>query len=190
MTNVNVIRKGLVFKTAQDLLLPNNKTTTLEIKTQLRLTNPEYYWDQSFVSTCMDEFSATGVFNYVNMGSYRTYSDPKKSVKNPTKNVTTKTVTVKVSVKPSKTSKVSKTKALDLMQNSKGKFFTVTFNKKGDGTVRTLNCQYMAGQKITGNIIKVKEASLLLKKDPNPMRSFDLNTLKKLSISGQVYNIK
>lgn len=182
------IRKGLVLKTAQRLLKPNNTVTTLEIKNDLRLSNKAIKWNQDFISEAMDSFSGMGIFNYVSNGTYRTYSDPTRPVTKAIVSVPAKVVTKT----PTRSRKggISTKDALKLMQESKGRFFTVTFDKKSTGSERILNCQYISGQKITGNLVKVKEASLLLKKDPNPVRSFDLNTLKKVSISGKVFNVK
>lgn len=202
--NVDTVRKGHVLRTAQRLLQPNNSVTTLEIKTALRKEQPGFYWDRDFISTTMDEFAQLGVFKYTFNGTFRTYFDPvrpmqTKAVKTqpapaatpaPKKAKASKAAKTAKIDKWSTSSRISKSKALNMMQNNKGHFFSVQFQKKGDGTLRVMNCQYLPGQSVTLGVVKVKEAALVRAKDPNPIRSFDLNTVKKISIAGKVYNVK
>lgn len=200
-TTTDIIRKGLILKTAQTLLKPNNAVTTLEIKTDLRKNHPGYYWDQAFVSQCMNEYSIKGIFNYNDNGTYRTYFDPARPCANTTPTAAPQTIPAKSpkkakaakSAKKDKwatSAKISKSKALAMMQNNKGHFFSVQFTKKGDGTLRTMNCQYLPGQTVNLGVVKVKEACLVRSKDANPVRSFDMSTLKKVSIGGQVYSVR
>ena len=73
--------------------------------------------------------------------------------------------------------------------NSKGHFFSVMFKKKTDKTTRNISCQYVVGQKRSGNIIKVKESGLL-KKGLNPIRSFDYTTIQELRMNKTTYSVK
>lgn len=93
----------------------------------------------------------------------------------------------KVKKATSPKTRISRHKALELMQNSKGKFFTVTFDKKPDkitGKVdeRTINAQYMDYDSL--GYVVVKD---LVKKAP---RNVNLQTIKSLRINGQSYKIQ
>lgn len=80
--------------------------------------------------------------------------------------------------------KTNKTTAVQLIQNSKGKFFTVTFVKK-NGTTRTINGNYKQP------------------KNPNPLgylnvysmsdkgyRNINPTTIKSVSINNTTYTVK
>lgn len=197
--NVDSTRKGLVLVVAQELLKPSNKVTNLEIKNELRKKHSGYYWDQAFVSSTMDEYSTSGVFKYMDNGTFRTYFDPKrkmptsKVVKAPAKVVAMKpTKTVKKVQSKDKwttTSSISRKKAIDYMQNNKGHFFSAMFTKK-DGSDRVINCRYLSGQDLNLGYVKVKETCLVRANDANPIRQINMQTLKKLAIGGNVYKIK
>ena len=64
------------------------------------------------------------------------------------------------------------------------------FTKKDGNSLRTMNCQFLPNQKITLGVVKVKEMALVMKKNPNPIRSFDIDTVTKVSINGEVYSIR
>ena len=87
--------------------------------------------------------------------------------------------------------KISKTAALELIRNSKGRFFTVTFTKS-NGQKRTINCQYMSGQKETGlGIVKVKETKLLKSERVDEwVKSFKIDRLEEVKINKTHYQIK
>jgi hypothetical protein len=166
-TSMTQVQKA-VLDTANALLKANNTVTTLEVKTKLRKDFPEYYWTQEIVSSYMSFLSQEGHFNWTDNGTYRIYSSTSAKVY-PTVNkvalpkaTKTKTVTkalgkakaiktVPVAI-PNKAadSKISRKKALELMQNNKGRFFTATFIKKDKngkaGEERTINCQYIKDQ--------------------------------------------
>jgi hypothetical protein len=91
---------------------------------------------------------------------------------------------------PKGTKAISKKKALDLIQNNKGRFFTATFVKKTDGSVRVMNAQYLPGQTISGDTVKVKDAALCRSNPGNCIRSFDLSTVHQIKIGGNLYKIK
>lgn len=187
---------ALVLNCAQKLMMPNNSCSTLEIKMELRRTHPIYYWTQQIVSDIMNDLSKSGTFKYKDNGTFRTYFTENKntSVGKSTKTVVKKsTVSTKAVTKsPTKSydSTISKKKALELIRNNKGRFFTVVFTKKEDGSTRTMNCQYLTNQKISNEFIKVKEMSLVIKKDNNPIRQFATSTLKSLNIGKVNYKIK
>ncbi len=84
------------------------------------------------------------------------------------------------------TNTISKTKAVSLIEASKGKFFTATFVKK-DGTERTINCQYLSTTSL--GYLKVNELSKL-KAGENPTRNLNSQTIKSLKIGGEFYKVK
>lgn len=193
-TNTDAVRKGLVLACAQTLLSPNNTVTTLEIKTQLRKTQPAYHWTQAVVSAIMDDFSANKVFTYTDNGTYRTYSDPSRvsMTKSPRVRASKKTTVTKKAVNASPkqkyTSTITRAQALKMMANNKGHFFTATFVKT-DGTTRVMNCQYLSGQVLDKTSVKVRESSLLKQGDA-AIRQITLDRLKSLKIAGNTYGIK
>lgn len=191
----------LVFTVAEDLLKATNKLTTLELKLELRKLHPQFYWTQQVVSTKMDKLANLGVFTYKDNGTYRIYSSPAvRKVRMPKKAVCPKptaTMTGKTMVTPGKTMVVkatqgfiSREKALSLMENNKGHFFTAVFSK-ADGTLRTMNCQYLKGQVPSKlGYLKVNEVSRLKAKESDTIRQINMQTLKELSIAGGTYKIK
>lgn len=188
----------LVFNTANKLLKPNNTITTLEIKLQLIKDYPQTKWVQNFVHDTMDYFYRQGLFVIVDdNGTYRTYSDPNynpvfvDAVATPvdqialgngyTKSIDTSTDgTSNSSVSTVKTT-IDKNKALNLMQNNRGHYFTAFVNE--NGTVSVLNCQYIKNQQDFNfpNSVVVK----LRKKSVDTMKTFNLNELIELSINKQ-----
>lgn len=212
-TGVDALRKALVLQCAQTMCKANNTITTLEIKDELRKTQPAYNWRQHLhngvpgVSEIMAEFVNSGVFNVTaDNGTYRTYS--LVGYTKPTKTRSHKTTARVVSVKVKSTKKATKKakststtnwtpnstitrkSALNLMRNNKGHFFSVLFEKQEDGSLRTMNCQYLPGQTPSDTYVKVKEASLVRAGDPNPIRQFRLDSVKLLSIAKNTYKIR
>jgi hypothetical protein len=91
-------------------------------------------------------------------------------------------------VKTPKAKKISVTKALELMKNNKGRFFTSVFTNKA-GETRVINGQYLSGQNPSElGYVKVREASKLKAKE-NSVRNVNLQTLSELKISGVIYKI-
>jgi len=84
--------------------------------------------------------------------------------------------------------RISHAKALELMENNKGHYFTAVFIKK-DQTERTMNCKLMANQ-VPDRLgyIKVKEA-VLLRQGKNAIRNVNLQTLKALQIGKKSYRV-
>lgn len=67
-------KEAALLKAANELLVANNTLTTLELKLKLRKDAPEYYWDQTIVSSMMASFAQQNKFTYVDAGTYRVYS--------------------------------------------------------------------------------------------------------------------
>ena len=166
---------NLILATATALLKPNNTVTTLEIKNKLRNDYPEERWFQDDVSDVMDQAANEGGFTFVNepKGAYRIYSEVRAKA-------------TKTSVR---STRISKTKAVELMSKAGGKFFTVVYTKK-DGTERTMNCRYKGDAKVTPlGYLKVIDVAKHRKNPADSYRQINLQTLKSLSISGVTYKI-
>jgi hypothetical protein len=89
------------------------------------------------------------------------------------------------------TPRISRTRALHLMQNSKGHFITVEFVKK-DGQLRKLTGQYIKDVQPTlglGNIT-LKEAIKAKLTPKDSLRQFNINSLKSLKTGGILYKIR
>lgn len=195
--------KQTVLSVAQSLLKANNTVTTLEVKLEGRKQEPLLYWTQQAVSTVMDELAQDGILTYTDNGSYRIYSDPASQPSTPpiAQPLSTSGTTAPRVSNPPATTRISCRKALALMQNNHGHFFTAEFVKQEDGELRTMNCQYLSGQDIDPlGLVKVKEAAKLkaynklVKEGKTPkkdyIRSFNVQSLKTLSIAGQTYKIR
>jgi len=78
---------------------------------------------------------------------------------------------------------IGKTKAAELITDSKGKFFTVTFMKK-DNTMRTINCNYSKNQKKSAlgyiNVYSMKDKQY---------KNINMQTVKMLAINGITYKV-
>lgn len=167
----------------------------------MRTNYPGNKWEQDDMSEIMMEFESQGVFVVTkDNGTYRTYSDPtwvKASTPLPTINHAIKQQVAIAKNKPATKKNtgtgvtyITRKKAIDLMMNNRGHFFTAVFAKR-DGSLRTMNCQYLAGQVPSPlGYLKVNEAKLVKAKNPNPIRSVNIQTLKELKIAGTYYKIK
>ena len=198
----NLDKANLVFNMAIRLLKPQNKITTLEIKMQLIKDYPIIEWKQQFVHEAMDAFYRQGLFIIADdNGTYRTYSDPNynhitvdaeivpfdalpvytKSIDNTTTNASISTNDKQASPKASSVTKsaIDKNKALELMKNNRGHYFTAFI--KENGTVEVLNCQFVkAKQDLNApNSVVVK----LRKKAIESYKKFELENLAELSIN-------
>lgn len=101
-----------------------------------------------------------------------------------------KTETTATVKKVSRAKSISRTTAVEMMKESKGRFFTVVYKKK-DGSERQMNCQYLKGQRKSSlGYVKVKEASLLRKDPENCIKSIDSRTVISLRMGGLTYKVK
>lgn len=212
------IMKNAVKTTADTLLTANNTVTTLEIKNELRKKEPNFYWSQATISNIMSELEKEGAFTYVDNGTFRVYSDP--AVKKPTARVKTVAPTTATTAPTGKglvkgsakalaagakaaatraanagktgiaSTRISRTKALQLMKNNKGHFFTAVFTKQ-DGSERTINAQYLKDQASSDlGYVKVREASKLKASPSDSTRQINIQTLKSLKIAGTQYTVR
>lgn len=193
----------VVLDTAKRLCKSQNKVTTLEIKAEVRRLHPNEEWNQDFISKVM--MTGTSIFDHYDTITgnklHRVYSLKNTSINTKNKDskmAQTKTAVKKAATKGSSSTKtisrnpsqtrISRSKALEMMENSKGHFFTATFvSKKGE---RTINCQYLKDQSRSKlGFVKVKEA-IKAKLDPkDAIRQINLQTISRLSIAGNSYKI-
>jgi hypothetical protein len=84
-----------------------------------------------------------------------------------------------------KMKRISKEKALELMTNNKGRFFTATFIKK-NGEERTINGKYKSVSKL--GYVKIAEHNVGTK-EAGRIRNVNLQTIKALKIGGQLCKV-
>jgi len=170
--------KVRVEEVLNDLLKANNTATTLEVKTELRKRYPKTNWTQSVVSDTMNELYLEGKYTFKDNGTYRIYSSAIKTTK--TNNMKNKTTSTTPTV-TGKKQRISRTKAINLLSNTNGRFFGVTFTKK-DGTVRKMKCKVENEVKPTPlgylTVVDVKEAT---------HKSLNLQTLSEIRMNKNVY---
>jgi hypothetical protein len=155
----------MIIKYAKDLLKANNTITTLEVKNELRNKNPQYVWNQSDISAKLADLANKNILSFTDNGTYRVYSLIKKQKPN-----------------VMSTSRISRSKALEMIQESKGKFFTVKFiSKKGE---REMNCQFNAKTQ-QGKLGYLTVTDVVLREH----RNINLQTLKELRINKKNYRI-
>lgn len=80
-------------------------------------------------------------------------------------------------------STISKTKAVEIINSTKGKFFTVTFTTK-DNRVRTINCNKKANSTTSLGYIRVYST-----KDKG-LRSINPHTITELKYNNTIYKVK
>ena len=167
----------LLKKTLTELLKANNSVSTLEIKIALRTKYPKMIWNQQDISNAMNSIYLQGDMNitYNDNGIFRVYSYKTNQIVN-------KKSTNKMS--GTKSSKISKAKALEIMQNSNGRFFGVTFTKK-DGTERKMRCR-LETQYATPTYLGYLKLIDVKNKTP---KSVNLQTLSEIRINGSTYNV-
>lgn len=180
---MNKKERELVKKAAEVLIATSEVTTTLQIKKYLRVVEPNRSWFQDDISKAMIEIESSKEIpglKFDDNGQFREYSlcilqkitDEKvKKVKKP-----------KV-VKPVLPDvKISRSKMVKLMKESKGSFMTVTF-KKIDNSVRVMN----------GNVKLANFMNLMgyinFKERNGDLRQVNPKTLISLKVKGQTYVI-
>ena len=80
---------------------------------------------------------------------------------------------------------ISRTDALNLMRNNKGKFFSAVFVTK-KATLRTINGQYQGTTEL-GYVIVAENGKR--RKKEQALRNINLQTLEMLSIGGKTFNV-
>lgn len=79
--------------------------------------------------------------------------------------------------------RITRTKAVEAIENSKGRFFTTTFTTKA-GNERTINCNFKKG-----NVTKLGHLRVNSIQDKG-LRSVDPRTISKLVINNQIFKVK
>lgn len=79
--------------------------------------------------------------------------------------------------------RITRTKAVEKIDNSKGRFFTPTFTTKA-GNERTINCNFKKG-----SVTKLGHLRVYSMQDKG-YRSVDPRTISKLVIDKQVFKVK
>lgn len=174
-------KQKFINDTINKLSQPNNTFTTLEVKTALRNDYPHFFWTQQEVSDEMKNMEMRGELIITDdNGTYRTYAMPTYVAPNTTTNNMTKSIkAVKVKRTPV-THKITKHKALELMENNgKGKFFSVTFTKN-DNSERTLTGRYYSTDSL---------GYLKLKTNTNEIKNVNLQTISTIRMLGDIYNV-
>lgn len=198
--------KKMVQDCANALLKANNTVTTLEIKNALRKQQPHIHWIQNTkngvtgVSEWMIELEQEGNFSYKDLGTYRMYSaiggasKVVKKVAHAVKSAlpTALTATKRPVGRPRKTSTITPSDAVKLIASAGGRFFTVEFTEKGDGSHRKMNCVLYPGQTLVPGMknVKVRETTKAKYTPADAIRSFDPKTLTSIKVLGNSYKVK
>jgi hypothetical protein len=89
---------------------------------------------------------------------------------------------------------ISKAEAIKMIKDTKGKFFTVTFIKRTDGSVRVMNARLGVKAYLKGGVLPYDPATKNLipvfdipKKE---YRMINLDTITKLKIGSKEYDVK
>jgi len=87
--------------------------------------------------------------------------------------------------------KVSRQEAVDLIRNSKGRFITVTFTKKSDGTDRMMNCRLGVKKDLKGTGRKIDTSKFIGVFDlqKTDYRVINIAGIKYLTIQGKEYAV-
>lgn len=164
--------KEAVLNAAQTLLKgrKSNKMRSEDLKPILRgdIDVNHFYWPGNVITGYLNELVTDGKLTSTGK-RVMVYSDPSLTPTLP---------------KTHNRKTISRTKALELMQNSKGRFFTATFIDKNN-EVRVMNCQYLKDQEQSPlGYVKVREAALMRTNPNQCIRSVNLNTLQSLKMGG------
>lgn len=178
-------QKEKVFEIAEKLCIANNTVSTLEVKTELRKIYNQEPWFQHDVSNLMAELHVDDKLDYTYSGLFKVYS--LVTAKTSTPAVTPKVVTPKPA--PS-TKTISRTKAIDIIQGSGGKFFSVKFTKK-DGSLREMSCQYSKDSTPSPlGYVTVKDLVATRNNLTSEYRNINLQTLQEIKLSNVIYKVK
>lgn len=199
VSNIERSKFDVIHEAALDVLSTKQQIEVADVFNHLLNHFPNQYWLEAEVSDTLWSLAEDGKLQWMGIGTYsKTQKSQTMSLKElanmmgiTMENIEEKSVYNKSEKKKMVKKTISRTKAVELMENSKGKFFTATFLKK-DGTERTINCQYQKGQKNKLGYIGVHEAKLMKKvgSNNNSLKSINAQTITGLKLSGVVYKIK
>ena len=97
----------------------------------------------------------------------------------------TKALKVMKAVQAAKSKNLTEVKLTNLINSTKGRFFTVEFIKK-DGSHRVMNCQTLnpkLSKPVTNGLMLVRDAQLH-NKGKGSIRTINLSTIKSIKING------
>lgn len=196
---MNTQQKQAVHAIANALCNAQNQFTNLELKNELHKKYPNEGWNQMEISTEMMNLADNGYFDFTHNGTYRTYfatpslqASQSQSNTNPSMvqqliskaQTTTPVVTKQAKViVPTTTKRIGRKKALEIIQNTNGKFFSVTFEKK-NGENRLMGVQYVKGTK-PDPLGYVLLRDLKAKKS----KSVNLQTLSEIKTNNILYKV-
>ncbi len=90
--------------------------------------------------------------------------------------------------------KISRVKAIDLIRGSKGRVFTVTFIKRTNGDVRTMNARIGVSKYVTGEGLKFDPKAYALipvfEMPKKQYRMVNLEGLTNLVLEGENYDVE
>jgi len=204
----NQQRRQAIHDTANALCNAQNQFTNLELKNELRKNYPNEVWNQMDISIeMMDLADTSGYFDYTHNGNYRTYfatpslqgsqaqtnSNPSMTAqliaKAQSQPITTKAQSQLVIKQPKikvpvVTKRIGRNKALQIIQETNGKFFSVKFEKK-NGDERLMGVQYVKGTKPDPlGYVRLKELKTQITKSVN------LQTLSEIKANNTLYKVK
>ena len=82
---------------------------------------------------------------------------------------------------------INKTAAFNLIKNTKGHFFGVTFTER-DGSKRVMNAQYSKRETNPLGYVLLRDTNI--KDGTSGLRNVNLQTISELKISGITYKVK
>lgn len=195
-----------ILDVANALCNAQNQFTNLELKNELRKKYPNEVWNQLEVSQEMMDLADQGNFDYTHNGVYRTYhATPSlqgsqaqtnsnqsmvsqlitkaQTTNSPLQHQGTISKTPTITKPQMVTKRIGRKKALEIIQNTNGKFFSVRFEKK-NGEDRLMGVQYVKGTKsdplgyVLLRDIKAKKA-----------KSVNLQTLSEIKTNNTLYKV-
>ena len=86
---------------------------------------------------------------------------------------------------------ISVAEAVSKMQGSNGKFMTVTFTKRGNNAIRTMNCRTGVSKGVKGTRRARKNAGLMTVYDmtKREFRNINVSGLRSLRLNGLEYQV-
>lgn len=129
------------------------------------------------------------ILDLITPRKYLNYINKKMKTTTKTKAAPLATITKSKTNRVSTSNRISKSKALDLIKNSNGKFFTVTFIKK-DGTRRVMNGQHTTDMGVSSlGYINVKDITAVRRKETATIKSVNLQTIESIRLNSVTYKV-
>ena len=88
--------------------------------------------------------------------------------------------------------KIESKDVVDIINSSKGKFFSAVFIKK-DGTLRTMNCRLGVKKYLKGGELRFSPSKkglvVVFDRDKKEYRMININTTQSLKVNGKEYHV-